>query len=123
MKMAPSNKSGRKKTKYVCFDCRLSFKDRSSPCPVCGQALMDVGPRFRAPPRRDIKEWAIMKIWWADTRVLKSRNGIHVAHGPKQDTVRAQREQLAKDREYSHSHKITGYTRSQYSAFPYVTFK
>lgn len=121
MKRTPSNKRGGKKGKWACFNCRLCFKETVI-CPQCRDVMIDVGPRFKAPPRRDIREWAIMRVWWVDTRVLKNRNGIWVAHGPKQPTLKAQKEQLAEQREYSHKHKITRYTRDYYSAFPYVTF-
>lgn len=132
MKVAPSNKRGGKKGKWACFNCRLCFKE-TTVCPSCKAEMYDVGPRFRAPPRRDIREWAVMKVWWIDTRVVRGRNGIWLGHGPKQNTLREQKQQLAKDREYSHSHKIPSKRRWEYKnplykrldqeRFPYVTFK
>jgi hypothetical protein len=123
MKREPSKKIGGSKGKWACFDCRLCFKETTT-CPSCKQRMYDVGPRFKAPPRRDVREWAIMKVWRIDTLVLRNRSGIWLGHGPKQKTLREQKEQLAEDREYSYRHRITKYGRRNHSfQFPYVTFK
>lgn len=80
MKMAPSNKDGRCKYKYVCFDCRVSFKDKSE-CPTCRQRLFNVGSRLPIPPKRSVKKWAVLKlqihqgrlthIWSIDSKTVK----------------------------------------------------
>jgi len=119
----PSKKKGGGKGKHACFDCRHVFKETSI-CPSCKQPMHNVGPKFKAPPKRDIREWAIMKVWWIDTKVLRTRNGNWLGHGPKQKTLREQKAQLADERKDNFSHKITKYgMKYQYTKPPYVTFK
>lgn len=115
-------RGSRQKTKTACFSCRQSFKGYHDKCPSCGGIVYDVGPKFKAPPKRDVKEWEIMRIWWIDTRAIRGRNGIWLGQGPKQKTVNAQLRQFVKEREYSHNHSIES-RRFRYHKPPYVTFK
>lgn len=51
---------------HACFDCRKSFKlaPRSNyvtTCPNCGGVILEMGRSFKAPPARDIAQWA--KVW------------------------------------------------------------
>ena len=62
---------------YACFDCRKSFKERDGhvprslpkqptlprqvPCPDCGRAMTAMGLDFKAPRRRDRKQWIKVK--------------------------------------------------------------
>jgi len=54
--------------KLVCFNCRVCFhKSRSSgtddkPCPNCQKPMLYAGTAFRAPPKRDVKEWAKLEV-------------------------------------------------------------
>lgn len=59
--------------KFVCFDCRLCFHrwthwasslDKNPPiCTCCKKAMMFAGTAFRAPPRRDVKEWVKLEVY------------------------------------------------------------
>jgi len=54
--------------KYACFDCRLCFHkwrhaSGEHPCPVCKKEMLYAGTAFRAPPKRDVKEWAKLEIY------------------------------------------------------------
>ena len=63
------------KDHYACFDCHKAFKRRKSyewpkhlqpvegerppaPCPECDQPMADMGLDFKAPRRRDARQWA-----------------------------------------------------------------
>jgi hypothetical protein len=70
MKMAPSNKDGRCKYKYVCFDCKVSFKDKAE-CPTCRQVLTNVGSKFPVPPKRSTKRWAVLEIQYLNRRLTQ----------------------------------------------------
>lgn len=52
--------------KYVCFDCRVCFhkwgQNGASKCPNCLTTLIYAGSAFRAPARRNVKEWAKLEI-------------------------------------------------------------
>lgn len=63
------------KSKFVCTDCRKTFKRRllsdiskeqevSKPpkCPECGKTTFWIGPKFRSPKTEDIKSWNSVKI-------------------------------------------------------------
>ena len=41
---------------YVCFRCRYTTK-QSSKCPYCQQETINVGCRWRMPPKNKKKEW------------------------------------------------------------------
>src|SRR5438046_763550 len=63
-----------RKKHYACFRCRKAFKQRGSsdpqvpgagrlfPCPECGAPMEDLGEDFKAPPRRDTKQWRKVEI-------------------------------------------------------------
>jgi hypothetical protein len=49
---------------YVCAPCRRSFKRRvvapwpnAAPCPECGVDAVRVARKFKAPPKRNRREW------------------------------------------------------------------
>lgn len=44
------------KRNNVCFDCRNSYKG-TRVCPDCGKVLIDIGYRWRVPPKNQIKKW------------------------------------------------------------------
>jgi hypothetical protein len=58
-------------TQHACFSCRKVFKKptpyasavargtaaRTSRCPQCSAALVNMGHKFRAPPMDDVGEW------------------------------------------------------------------
>lgn len=53
--------------RYACFDCRVCF--HKSPyakahniCPICKKDMLYAGSAFRAPPKRDVKEWAKLEV-------------------------------------------------------------
>lgn len=61
-------------SEHACFRCRkvfkkphwYAFKGKSSappvyPCPECGDDMIAMGYKFRAPAKRDIKEWKRIK--------------------------------------------------------------
>ena len=126
MKMEPSNKRGGSKGKWACFTCRYTVKHGKATCPTCQGLMHNVGPKFKTPPKRNIKEWAIIKVWWIDSQVLNNRNGRWVGHGPKLGTLREQKAQLADYRKSCYDHKIEDAWRRYLpkdSQFPYVTFK
>ena len=64
------------KSKYICTDCRKSFKrkilgdisttndteEKEPKCPACGQSTNWIGPKFRAPKSDDIKAWNSIKV-------------------------------------------------------------
>ena len=61
-------------TKYLiahaCFDCRKSFKisPRSNfiaVCPNCGGHAHEMGRSFKAPPTKDIEQWAKVQALYA----------------------------------------------------------
>ena len=48
---------------HACFECRKSFKiaprpDYSAACPNCGGKLLEMGRSFKAPPARNLEQWA-----------------------------------------------------------------
>jgi DNA-directed RNA polymerase subunit RPC12/RpoP len=65
----------RYKSKYICTDCRKSFKrkiladvtidknieEKNPKCPDCGKSTDWIGPKFRAPKTENIKAWKSIK--------------------------------------------------------------
>lgn len=63
------------KSKYICTDCRKSFKrkllsdittdkdikEKAPKCPDCGKLTNWIGPKFRAPKTDNIKAWNSIK--------------------------------------------------------------
>ena len=63
------------KSKYICTDCRKSFKrkllsdittdkdveEKAPKCPDCGKPTSWIGPKFRAPKTDNIKAWNSIK--------------------------------------------------------------
>ena len=96
-------RSTAKQTKSACFECRICMKNRHLNCMECGKPMADVGPRFKAPPKRDVKEWAIMALWH-----YRSDRGIRVTGG-KPKTVREAKERYSEELKYHFDHKITKY--------------
>lgn len=48
--------------RFICFNCRKSWRrhpreQRLNVCPQCAKQVYKVYPMFRAPKRKDIKEW------------------------------------------------------------------
>ena len=68
--------SFRYKYKYICTDCRKSFKrkilsdltkyknleEKDPKCPDCGKLTDVIGPKFRAPKADNIKAWKSIKV-------------------------------------------------------------
>ncbi|WP_407305816.1 hypothetical protein [Acinetobacter sp.] len=59
-------------SKFVCFDCRVCFHkwsswrsdlDKLHACLNCKKDMLYAGSAFRAPPRRDVKEWAKLEVY------------------------------------------------------------
>jgi hypothetical protein len=119
----PSRKRGGGKSKYACFTCRYTVKHGKEKCPTCGGPMENVGTKFKTPPKRDVKEWAILKVWWLDQDLL--RTAPHwTGRGRKADTLKLQKERFAENREYAFHHEISKHGhRYGHSKFPYVTFK
>ena len=82
-------------TKYACFACRKCFKrvslrargaepvpvgkplvealsefedSYSNACPQCGLAMHFVGQAFKAPKHKDVRSWARLKAFYANSR-------------------------------------------------------
>lgn len=56
-------------TNWACFNCRKSFHRRplkeltqKHKCPDCTKQTVNMGIYFEPPPRRAIKQWAIMQL-------------------------------------------------------------
>ncbi|MFN6962733.1 MAG: hypothetical protein ACK4S4_03085 [Pyrinomonadaceae bacterium] len=59
---------------FVCFDCRVSFRQpgsshwdptvptRAFPCPECRSPMQPMGRHFKAPPRRDKRQWLKVEL-------------------------------------------------------------
>ena len=68
--------SFRYKSKYICTDCRKSFKrkiladltgdkeldEKDAKCPDCGGLTAWIGPKFRAPKTENTKAWNSIKV-------------------------------------------------------------
>ena len=55
---------------HACFDCRKSFKvvprqDYSAVCPSCGGTIHEMGRSFKAPPVKDLEQWAKVQALFA----------------------------------------------------------
>lgn len=53
--------------RYACFDCRVCFhKTKYSggnhKCPTCKKQMLFCGTAFRAPPKRNVREWAKLEV-------------------------------------------------------------
>jgi DNA-directed RNA polymerase subunit RPC12/RpoP len=68
--------ANRYKTKYICFDCKKSFKRKvlndiindkeldeiEHKCPDCGKLTTWIGPKFRAPKQNETSTWHSIKV-------------------------------------------------------------
>jgi hypothetical protein len=65
---------------HACFDCRKSFKvvprqTYSAVCPGCGGALHEMGRSFKAPPARNLEQWAkVQALFEAGFRFFSYRS-------------------------------------------------
>ena len=55
---------------HACFDCRKSFKVAPRPdpvavCPSCGGTIYEMGRSFKAPPAKDLEQWAKVQALFA----------------------------------------------------------
>ena len=55
---------------HACFDCRKSFKVAPrqagvAVCPSCGGAIYEMGRSFKAPPAKDLEQWAKVQALFA----------------------------------------------------------
>lgn len=64
------------KTKFICVDCRKSFKrkllsdisnlsdegEKDPKCPDCGKLTTYIGPKFRSPGKENIQAWKSIEI-------------------------------------------------------------
>lgn len=63
---------GNIRNKYVCFDCRVSFKGPlgastgSTHCGRCGKPGTYVQPACRIPAKKDSDGWAKLRKWSVD---------------------------------------------------------
>jgi hypothetical protein len=50
----------------VCLDCHLSFKkphyEKTNLCPNCGNPMIELSRKFKAPKKDDIDQWDKIKI-------------------------------------------------------------
>jgi hypothetical protein len=44
------------KERFICLDCRLSFKDIST-CPKCGKEMINIGRDFKVPAKTNLNQW------------------------------------------------------------------
>lgn len=107
--------------KYACFDCRVCFASTHF-CPHCRKATVNVGQRFKAPKRTNVKEWDILALWH-----YRSDRKISIG-GRKPATLKEARERYSETLKDRFDHKITknGLTHNgKYASYspPYVTFK
>jgi ribosomal protein S27E len=64
---------------HVCFACRKSFKIAPRPnfeaaCPNCGGAVHEMGRSFKAPPSRNLGQWAkVQALYGAGFRFFSYR--------------------------------------------------
>lgn len=81
------------KSKYICTDCRKSFKrkllsditadkdieEKAPKCPDCGKSTHWIGPKFRAPKVDNIKAWdsirvlsdiGLLSVFWGATNYV-----------------------------------------------------
>ena len=69
---------------HACFACRKSFKiapriERFAVCPSCSGELCQMGRSFKAPPAKDVEQWAkVQALYNAGFRFLSYRS----ADGP-----------------------------------------
>ncbi|HEX2622541.1 MAG TPA: hypothetical protein VHL11_20415 [Phototrophicaceae bacterium] len=49
---------------YACFGCRKAFNGSPSKCPNCGGIIHAMGTVFKAPKRRDEKQWIAVEMLW-----------------------------------------------------------
>ncbi len=68
----------RYKPHYACFSCRKTFKRRlmwdiartnesqaEARCPECAELMADMGLDFAAPPKKDLKQWDLLKSMYS----------------------------------------------------------
>ena len=65
---------------HACFDCRKSFKISPRPdyvavCPNCGGGIHEMGRSFKAPPAKDVEQWAkVQALYNAGFRFFSYRS-------------------------------------------------
>ena len=65
---------------HACFDCRKSFKVAPRPeftatCPSCRGPLHEMGRSFKAPPAKDLEQWAkVQALYNAGFRFFSYRS-------------------------------------------------
>jgi DNA-directed RNA polymerase subunit RPC12/RpoP len=51
---------------FVCFECRKSFKRarvlESPACPDCGGSTVWLSQKFKAPPKRNVQAWRVVRF-------------------------------------------------------------
>ena len=73
------NTSGSYLVAHACFTCRKSFKIAPRPefkaaCPNCGGAAHEMGRSFKAPPSRNLAQWAkVQALYEAGFRFFSYR--------------------------------------------------
>jgi hypothetical protein len=60
--------SGPYKQHMACFNCRIALKTVTI-CPNCNNAMVNMGLDFKAPKRRDTKQWKKVELLY--------QNGVH----------------------------------------------
>ncbi|MFI6939025.1 deoxyxylulose-5-phosphate synthase [Streptomyces sp. NPDC050418] len=54
------------RTHHVCLTCRRGFKrdlgTEETPCPVCGDLLVNAGAQLAVPPRADTDAWRALTV-------------------------------------------------------------
>lgn len=86
--------------KFVCFDCRLSFKRRPfskkypGECPSCRNPLVYVGRSARIPKKTKVKAWAKFRERFYETRRRSAlfADKWYVREYHRKEKMRAERE-------------------------------
>ncbi len=87
---------------FICFECRKSFKQRGSsnwdseiparpyPCPDCKQLMNRMGKYFKAPPKRNSRQWMKVELLYSygERFGCSGRYGLGRACRTLPDTVR-----------------------------------
>lgn len=85
---------------FVCFDCRVCFKqpnssnwdstlpERPFPCPECREQMHAMGRHFKAPPRRDKRQWLKVELLYHyGERFVASNSDLGRSCATLSDTV------------------------------------
>lgn len=74
--------SGPYKQHMACFKCRIALK-AVTVCPQCRQPMVEMGLDFKAPKRRDVKQWKKVEVLYQNGITFHSC-GCGCGYRPKQ---------------------------------------